>query len=47
MTRLSQEEGVISPNDWKLNAEGYPSSIVRRERARRFTDPRLDLMLRA
>jgi len=22
MTRLSQEEGVISPHDWKLNAEG-------------------------
>ena len=22
MTRLSQEEGLISPNDWKLNAEG-------------------------
>lgn len=22
MKRLSQEEGVISPNDWKLNAEG-------------------------
>jgi len=22
MTRLSQEEGLISPDDWKLNAEG-------------------------
>jgi hypothetical protein len=22
MTRLSQEEGLISPHDWKLNAEG-------------------------
>jgi hypothetical protein len=25
MKRLSQEEGVISPHDWKLNAEGQSS----------------------
>jgi hypothetical protein len=34
MTRLSQEEGVISPHDWKLNAEGRSNPYGRRSDAR-------------